>query len=109
MTGLTPGQEMIELLTLCQQLLSDKDSLKRPEPGRPAVAAYEVLNSFAQRILLSCAYAASIDPLLAMQSRLADVGRQLETQGQIRTEVGEDFALAALEWFERLTGARNTV
>lgn len=109
MTEATPGEELIALLTLCQQLQSDKDGLKRPAPRQAGVAADEVLDSFGQRILLSCAYAASLDTLLALQSRLADVGRQLETQGQIRTEVGEDYALAALEWFERLTGAGNTV
>lgn len=74
MAGMTPGQEMIELLTLCQQLQSDKDGLKRPAPRHTGVAGDEVLDSFAQRILHSCTYAASLDQLLDLQSRLTDVG-----------------------------------
>ncbi|MEW5562025.1 hypothetical protein AB1287_17565 [Enterobacter asburiae] len=108
MAGMTPGEELIELLTLCQQLQSDKDGLKRPAPRRAGVMADEVLDTFAQSILHSCAYAALLDQLLVQQSRLSDVGRQLETQGQLRTEVGDDYALAALEWLERLTGTGNT-
>jgi hypothetical protein len=108
MTNATPGEELIALLTLCQQLQSDKDGIKRPAPRRPGVEADEVRDTFAQRILVSCAHAASMDTLLALQSRLADVGRQLETQGQIRTEVGENYALAALEWLERSTKTGST-
>ncbi|MBV8042569.1 MAG: hypothetical protein JO226_08005 [Pluralibacter sp.] len=100
----TPGEEMIELLTLCQQLQSEKDGLKRPVPRRPGVAADEVMDGFAQRILQSCAFAASLDPLLDLQSRLADVGRRLEEQGQLQTDVGDNYALAALTWMELITG-----
>lgn len=92
---------MIELLTLCQQLQSEKDGLKRPAPRRPGVAADEVMDGFAQRVQQSCVYAASLDPLLALQSRLADVGRRLEEQGRLHTDVGDNHALA---WMERQAG-----
>lgn len=107
MTKPTPGEELIALLTLCQQLQSDKDGLKRPAPRQTAVMEDEVGDTFAQRILNSCAYAVSIDPLLDMQTRLADVGRQLEEQGQLQAGVGENYAQAALGWIERLTGTNT--
>lgn len=108
MAGMTPGQEMIELLTMCQQMQSDKDGLKRPTPRHPELKGVEVMDAFAQRILLSCAYAASLDPLLALQSRMADIGRRLEEQGQLQTYAGDNYALAALAWMERMTGMGTT-
>lgn len=52
----------------------------------------EVMDGFAQCILQSCAFAASLDSLQAPQPRLADVGRRLEDQGRLQAEVGDNYA-----------------
>ena len=57
----------------------------------------EVMDGFAQCILQSCAFAASLDSLQAPpQPRLADVGRRLEDQGRLQAEVGDNYALAVM-------------
>ena len=58
----------------------------------------EVFDSFARQIQHACMYASMTDRLLAMQSRLAEVGRRLEKQGRIEVHAEENYAEAALNW-----------
>jgi hypothetical protein len=59
------------------------------------------MDGFAQCILQSCAFAASLDSLQAAPPRpgwraVADVGRRLEDQGRLQAEVGDNYALAVM-------------
>ncbi|HEY2452391.1 MAG TPA: hypothetical protein VGI71_07180 [Scandinavium sp.] len=92
------SQQIIALLRHCQHLQSEQDGIRRPEPGKGGVAADETLDEFAQQIQTACVYALMTDRLLAMQARLADLGRQLESRRQIEVPVGGDYADAVLDW-----------
>lgn len=100
----TPGDVIIQLLTLCQQLQSEQDGIRRPEPGHAGVAADETLDDFAQQIQTACVYASMTDRLLAMQARLADLGRQLESRRLVEVPAGCDYADAALGWLSAQAG-----
>lgn len=96
--------QILALLSLCQQLQSEKDGIRRPEPGKPGVAADETLDDFAQQIQTACVYASMTDRLLAMKDRLTDFGRQLESRELVEVPVGRDYADAALDWLSAQAG-----
>lgn len=97
--------QTIELLTRCLELQSEKDGIQRPTPDKALVGA--PFDDFTHQIQQACQYASMTDSLLALQNRLADTGRQLEQQGQIHVEAGENYAVAAVAWLERFTGTDN--
>lgn len=99
------SQQIIALLRHCQHLQSEQDGIRRSEPGHAGVAAHETLDDFAQQIQTACVYASMTDRLLAMQSRLADLGHQLESRGLIEVPVGRDYADAALDWLSAQAGS----
>ena len=99
------SHQTIELLTRCLQLQSEKDGIQRPTPDKALVGV--PVDDFTRQIHQACLYASMTDSLLALQNRLADTGRQLEQQGQIHVDAGENYAVAAVAWLERLTGTEN--
>lgn len=99
------SQQSIDLLRHCQHLPSEQDGIRRPEPGHAGVAADETLDDFAHQIQTACMYASMTDPLLAMQTRLADLGRQLESRELVEVPVGRDYADAALDWLSAQAGS----
>lgn len=86
------AEEIIELLTLCQQLQSEKDGRKRPEPG--AYSRDE--DAFADRIRSACGHALQLRQLLPMTTTLSAIGAEMERRGEIRVLPGEDYAQKAL-------------
>ena len=102
------SHQTIELLTLCLQLQSEKDGISRPLPDKAPVGLSDTFDDFARQIHQACLYASMTDSLLALQSRLADTGRKLEQDGQLRVEDGDSYATAALAWLERSTGTVNS-
>lgn len=44
------SEQTIALLTLCQQLQSDKDGIRRPSPDKAVVGVGEAFDSFARQI-----------------------------------------------------------
>lgn len=104
-TSKSISEQIIALMTLCQQLQSDKDGVRRLPPDKAAVGVpEEVFDSFARQIQHACMYASMTDRLLAMQSRLAEVGRRLEKQSRIEVHAEENYAEAALNWFASKAG-----
>ncbi|MDK9604599.1 hypothetical protein [Lelliottia wanjuensis] len=99
------SQQSIDLLRHCQRLQSEQDGIHRPEPGHAGVAADETLDDFAQQIQTASVYASMTDRLLAMQTRLADLGRQLESRELVEVPVGGDYADAALDWLSAQAGS----
>lgn len=92
MAGMTPGQEIIELLTLCQQLQSEKDGRERPAPGAYSRGEDE----FADRIRSACGHALQLRRLLPMATTLSAIGAEMERRGEISILPGEDYAQEAL-------------
>ncbi|EKY3919907.1 hypothetical protein RCI35_003822 [Enterobacter hormaechei] len=92
MAGMTPGQEIIELLTLCQQLQSEKDGRERLAPG--AYSRDE--DEFADRIRSACGHALQLRRLLPMATTLNAIGAEMERRGEISLLPGEDYAQKAL-------------
>jgi hypothetical protein len=99
------SQQSIDLLRHCQHLQSEQDGIRRPEPGNAGVAADETLDDFARQIQTACVYASMTDRLLAMQTKLADLGRQLESLELVEVPVGRDYADAALDWLSAQAGS----
>jgi len=89
-------EQGVELLKLCQQLQSEKDGVDRPEPG--VIDRTKTLDEFAIRVSESVTYMTSLYTLLPLKMRLANLGRELEKQGKIRADFGDDYAQAALEY-----------
>ncbi|EOE7356171.1 TPA: hypothetical protein ACKFMW_004323 [Enterobacter hormaechei] len=87
------ANEMVALLTLCQQLQSEKDGIERPAPG--AYSRDE--DQFADRIRAACGYALQLRRLLPMIATLSAVGAGMERRGEITLRTGEDYAQKALE------------
>ena len=100
------SHQTIELLTRCLQLQSEKDGIQRPTPDKALVGM--PVDDFTRQNHQACLYASMTDSLLALQSRLADTGRKLEQDGQLRVEDGDSYATAALAWLERSTGTVNS-
>lgn len=88
------ADEMVALLTLCQQLQSEKDGRERPVPG---VYSREE-DDFADRIRAACGYARQLRQLLPMMSGLSVIGSELERRGEIHVITGESYANRALAY-----------
>lgn len=86
------AEEIIELLTLCQQLQSEKDGRERPAPGTYSRDEDE----FADRIRSACGHALQLRRLLPVMTTLSAVGAQMERRGEISVLPGEDYAQKAL-------------
>lgn len=86
------AEEIIELLTLCQQLQSEKDGRERPAPGTYSRDEDE----FADRIRSACGHALQLRRLLPVMTTLSAVGAEMERRGEISVLPGEDYAQKAL-------------
>ncbi|ENJ7288449.1 hypothetical protein [Enterobacter hormaechei] len=86
------AEEIIELLTLCQQLQSEKDGRERPAPG--TYSRYE--DEFADRIRSACGHALQLRRLLPLATTLSAIGAEMERRGEISVLPGEDYAQKAL-------------
>ncbi len=93
MTTQPPGQEIIELLTLCQQLQSEKDGIERPALG--AYTRNE--DEFSDRIRVAYGHALQLHQLLAMMTTLSAIGAEMERRGEISLLPGEDYAQRSLD------------
>lgn len=71
--------ELVALLTLCQQLQSEKDCRAQPVPG----AYSREDDDFAERIRAACGYALQLRQQLPMMSGLSAIGAELERRGEI--------------------------
>jgi len=87
----------IELLKLCQQYQTAFDGIERPEPG--VIDKTKTLDAFAMDIDNAVTYISSLNKLIPMSQQLADLGRQLEQQGKLQVDFGDDYSKAALEYF----------
>lgn len=87
------AEELIELLTLCQQLQSEKDGRERPAPGTYSRDE----NDFADRIRSACGHALQLRRLLPVMTTLSAIGAGMERRGEISVLPGEDYAQKALE------------
>lgn len=86
------ANEIVALLTLCQQLQSEKDGRERPSPG--AYSRDE--DEFADRIRVACGHALQLLQLLPMMTTLSAIGTEMERRGEISLLPGEDYAQKAL-------------
>lgn len=86
------AEESIELLTLCQQLQSEKDGRERPAPGTYSRDEDE----FADRIRSACGHALQLRRLLPVATTLSAIGAGMERRGEISVLPGEDYAQKAL-------------
>ncbi|RSB24281.1 hypothetical protein [Enterobacter cloacae] len=86
------AEEIIELLTLCQQLQSEKDGRERLAPGTYARDE----DDFADRIRSACGHALQLRRLLPVTTTLSAIGTEMERRGQISVLPGEDYAQEAL-------------
>lgn len=86
--------EIIELLTLCQQLQSEKDGRARLVPGEYSRDEDE----FADRIRSACGHALRLRRLLPVTTTLSAIGAEMERRGEISVLPGEDYAQKALEY-----------
>lgn len=89
-------EQGIELLKLCQRLQSEKDGVERPDPD--VIDKTKTLDEFAMSVGESITYMTSLYRLIPMMKRLAGLGRELERQGKIQVDYGEDYAQAALDF-----------
>ncbi|MDO8728646.1 MAG: hypothetical protein Q7K26_01995 [bacterium] len=83
----------IELLTLCQNLQSDKDGVERSEPFK--VGAHD---AFSKDIEQACTNLAALNKLIPMMLKLAEIGRKLESAKKIEVDYGGDYSEAALKY-----------
>lgn len=86
------AEEIIELLTLCQQLQSEKDGRERPAPGTYSRDE----DDFADRIRSACGHALQLRRLLPVATTLSAIGAEMERRGEISVLPGEDYAQKAL-------------
>ena len=87
------AEDIIELLTLCQQLQSEKDGRERPAPGTYSRDEDE----FADRIRSACGHALQLRRLLPVTTTLSAIGAEMERRGEIRVLPGENYTQKALE------------
>ena len=99
-------EQGVALLKLCQQLQSEKDGVDRPTPG--VVDRSKTVDQFAMNVTKSISYMTSLLKLMPMQMRLADLDRELERQGKIAPDAGDDYAQAALEYALREHGLEKS-
>lgn len=88
------ANEIVALLTLCQQLQSEKDGRERPAPG--AYSRDE--DAFADRIRTASGHAMQLRQSLPVMHGLAVIGAELERRGEIHVMTGESYADRALEY-----------
>lgn len=86
------AEDIVALLTLCQQLQSEKDGIKRPAPRIYSCDEEE----FADRIQAACGHALQLYQLLPMRDRLSAIGAEMERRGEITVMFGESYANRAL-------------
>lgn len=86
------AEEITELLTLCQQLQSEKDGRERPAPGTYSRDE----DDFADRIRSACGHALQLRRLLPVTTTLSAIGTGMERRGEISVLPGEDYAQKAL-------------
>jgi len=88
------ADEIVALLTLCQQLQSEKDGRERPSTEQYSRDEDE----FADQIRATCGHAILLRQLLPMMYGMSAIGAELERRGDIHVAVGEDYAEKALNW-----------
>lgn len=88
----------IDLLSLCQKLQSDVDGISRPDIF--SVDKSKELDQFAMDINETALYLGMLLKLIPMQEKLSEIGKKLENSGQIKMNIGDSFAEAALGFFE---------
>lgn len=88
------ANEMVALLTLCQQLQSEKDGIERPAPGTYTRDE----DQFAERIRAACGYALQLRRLLPVMANLSAVGIEMERRGELSVMTGDDYYRKALEY-----------
>ncbi|WP_323025760.1 hypothetical protein [Castellaniella sp.] len=86
----------VALLEQCQRLQSEKDGVDRPAPG--VIDKTKTLDQFAQDVSEAITYMTALYRLMPMGLRLGALGRELERQGKIKLDYGDDYAQAALEY-----------
>lgn len=86
------AEEIIELLTLCQQLQSEKDGWERPAPGTYSRDE----DDFADRIRSACGHALQLRQLLPLATTLSAIGAEMERREEINVLPGEDYAQKAM-------------
>lgn len=84
--------EIVALLTLCQQLQTEKDGIERPSPGTYSRDE----DKFADRIRVACGHALQLRQLIPMMITLSAIGTEMEHRGEISLLPGEDYAQKAL-------------
>ncbi|EPP1042705.1 hypothetical protein ACULX8_003248 [Cronobacter sakazakii] len=89
-------RKCIELLKLCQQLQTQKDGIRRPEPGTFDPAAK--MDTFARNITNSCLWLTHIEAMLPVLGQLTELGKELEKEGKIKPEAGDNYASLAVAW-----------
>lgn len=86
----------VELLTLCQQLQSEKDGVNRPDPF--VIDKTKTLDQFAKDIGTAITNMTALHKLFPMMVQLGDLSRKLEQEGKISLMVGDDYSMAALKF-----------
>ncbi|AYL49951.1 MULTISPECIES: hypothetical protein [Citrobacter freundii complex] len=88
------ADDIVELLSLCQMLQSEKENVTRLSPTEYSRED----DPFADRIRQAIGYTRQLQHLLPMAQQLCVLGIELERQGKIRVGVGEDYAKQALAY-----------
>ncbi|MEB5924753.1 hypothetical protein [Franconibacter daqui] len=94
--GSVQPRKCIELLKLCQQLQTQKDGIRRPEPGTFDPTA--MMDPFASNIANSCLWLTHIEAMLPVLEQLTQLGKELEKEGKIQPEAGDNYASLAVVW-----------
>ncbi|WP_024554998.1 hypothetical protein ACP26C_23815 (plasmid) [Franconibacter helveticus 513] len=89
-------RKCIELLKLCQQLQTEKDGIRRPEPGTFDPTAK--MDTFASNITNSCLWLTHIETMLPVLEQITELGKELEREGKIQPEAGDNYASLAVAW-----------
>lgn len=92
------------MLTLCQQLQSEKDGIDRPAPF--VIDKTKTLDQFAQDIGQASANMAALRKLIPMTTKLTEIGRALEASGKITVDYDDDYSQKALEFFAAEFGGK---
>lgn len=87
-----------ELLALCQELQSGIDGVERPSLF--SVDKSKTLDQFAIDINDTAINLSYLVKLIPMLERLSEMGRKLENRGEIKIEISDSYAEAALAYFE---------
>lgn len=88
------ADEIVSLMTLCQQLQSEKDGRVRLAPDQYSLDEDE----FSERIRAACGHALRLRQLLPMMTALSAIGAEMERRGEISVLPGEDYAEKVLSW-----------